>query len=67
MSKQTPSLLDHIYCSDNSTNIISGIVSFDISDHNPTFFLAPKKQDKPLSRKLNHLKIFKRNVSMFSE
>ena len=43
MNKQTLSLLDHIYCNDNSSNIISGIVSFDISDHNPTFVLAPKK------------------------
>ena len=67
MNKQTPSLLDHVYCNDNSSNTISGTISFDISDHNPTFVLAPKKQIKPLSRNLNHFKIFKRNFSMFSE
>lgn len=43
LNNQTPSLLDHIYCNDNSSNIISGNVSYDISDHNPTFVLMPKK------------------------
>ena len=44
MNKQTPSLLDHIYCNDNASNIISGSVFFDISDHNPTFVSAPKNK-----------------------
>ena len=67
MNKQTSSLLNHIYCNDNSSDIISGTVSFDISDHNPTFVLTPNKQVESLSKKLNHLKIFKRNFFLFSE
>ena len=35
MNMQTPSLLDHIYCNNSASNIVSGSISYDISDDNP--------------------------------
>ena len=32
MNMQTPLLLDHIYCNNSTSNIVSGSISYDISD-----------------------------------
>ena len=42
MNMQTPSLLDHIYCYNSASNIVSGSISYDISDLNPVFVIIPK-------------------------
>ena len=50
MNMQTPLLLDHIYGNNCSKNIISGSISYDISDHNPVFVIIPKNKVSPASR-----------------
>ena len=50
MNMQTPSLLDHIYCNNSTSNIISGSISYDISDHNLVFVMIPKNKVSPTSR-----------------
>ena len=57
MNMQTLSLLDHIYCNNSASNIVSGSISYDISDHNPKV--------SPASRP--PCEILKRDFSNFSE
>ena len=65
MNMQTPSLLDHIYCNNSTSNIISGSISYDISDHNPVFVMIPKNKVSPASRP--PCEILKRDFLNFSE
>ena len=65
MNVQTPSLLDHIYCNNSASNIISGSISYDISDHNPVFVMIPKNKVLPASRL--PCEILKQGFSNFSE
>ena len=59
MNKQTPSLLDQIYCNRYTNNVISGSVAYNISDHNPVLVLSPK--NKMLQDNLPRCEILKRN------
>ena len=65
MNMQTPSLLDHIYCNNSAGNIVSGSISYNISDHNPVFVMIPKNKVSPASRP--PCEILKRDFSNFSE
>ena len=65
MNKQTPSLLNHIYCNRYTNNVISGSVTYDISDHNPVFVLSPT--NKMLQNNSPRCEIQNRNFSKFSE
>ena len=39
MHNNSPSLLDHMYTNDHEHHLIPGVLTFDISDHLPTFLI----------------------------